>query len=124
MQEEQKLLKDITGVDSNILRFPFGCNNNSYKLKESLVNLLHENNFKIYDWNVDTTDGANHLANPSLYIKNGASDKSSVTLLMHCGYINKNSAIALPQIIKYYKDQGYTFKKIDADTPEVFHYMK
>ena len=43
---------------------------------------------------------------------------------MHCGYINKNSAIALPQIIKYYKDQGYTFKKIDADTPEVFHYMK
>ena len=42
---------------------------------------------------------------------------------MHCGYINKNSAIALPEIIKYYKDNGYTFKSIDEDTSEMFHYI-
>ena len=42
---------------------------------------------------------------------------------MHCGYINKNSAIALPEIIKYYKDNGYTFKSIDEDTSEMFHYV-
>ena len=123
MLETQKIIKDITGVNSNILRFPFGCNNNCYKLNKTLVDLLHKNNFKIYDWNVDSTDGANSYANPSLFIKKATSDKSPIILLMHCGYINKNSTIALPEIIKYYKSQGYTFKKIDNDTPEEYHYI-
>lgn len=123
MFEVKSIIKDATDVDTNILRFPFGVNNNSYKLQESLVNLLHENNLKIYDWNVDSTDGANSYATPSLYIKNATSDKSPIILLMHCGYINKNSVIALPEIIKFYKSQGYEFKKITDDTPELFHYI-
>lgn len=123
MLTTQKIIQDVTGIESNILRFPFGCNNSCYKLKESLVDLLHENNLKIYDWNVDSTDGANSYANPSLYIKEATSNKSPIILLMHCGYINKNSVIALPEIIKFYKSQGYTFKKIDNNTPEEFHYI-
>ena len=43
---------------------------------------------------------------------------------MHCGYQSKNSVKALPEIIKYYKDKGYSFKAIDDDTPEQFHYIK
>lgn len=43
---------------------------------------------------------------------------------MHCGYMNKNSAKALPEVIKYYKDKGYTFKAISSDTDEMFHFMK
>ena len=123
MLESKEIIKNVTGVDTNILRFPFGSNNSGYKLQESLVNLLHENNLKIYDWNVDSTDGANHYASPSLYIKNATSDKSPIILLMHCGYINKNSVAALPEIIKFYKTQGYEFRKIDNETPELFHYI-
>lgn len=120
----QKLIEDVTGVAPNILRFPFGCNNNTYKLKEELVNKIHENNLKIYDWNVDSTDGANPSAPPDTFIKNSKSDKDTIILLMHCGFQSKNSAKALPSIIKYYKDKGYTFKKIDSNTEEIFHYMK
>ena len=47
MLETKEIIKSVTGVDSNILRFPFGSNNSSYKLQEPLVNLLHENNLKI-----------------------------------------------------------------------------
>ena len=43
---------------------------------------------------------------------------------MHCGGINKNSALALPSIIKYYKDKGYTFKAITEETPEVYKLKK
>lgn len=86
--------------------------------------MLHENNLKIYDWNVDSTDGANHTASPSTYIKHAKSDKNNIILLMHCGYMNKNSAKALPEVIKYYKDKGYTFKAISSDTDEMFHFMK
>jgi len=124
MLDTQSLIKEITGETSNILRFPFGCNNNSYCLKSELVELLHTNNLKIYDWNVDTTDGANHTCAPSTYIRKSKSNENEITLLMHCGYINKNSAKALPDIIKLYKGKGYVFKGIDDSTKELFHYKK
>ena len=124
MNKKKKLLKDILNKDINILRFPFGSNNYSYKLNESLVDLLHKNNLRIYDWNVDSTDGANAHGEPYTFIKNAKSDKSPIILLMHCGYCNKNSVIALPEIIKYYKDNGYKFKTITNNTAELYHIIK
>ncbi|MCI6190537.1 MAG: polysaccharide deacetylase family protein, partial [Clostridium sp.] len=43
MLDSQKTIEEVVGRKVNILRFPFGSNNNTYHLKESLVNLLHEN---------------------------------------------------------------------------------
>ena len=123
MLESQKIIEDVTGKKVNILRFPFGSNNTTYHLKESLVNLLHDNNLKIYDWNVDSTDGANPYGSPCTIIKNATSDKENIILLMHCGFINKNSAFALPEVIKYYKNNDYTFKAITEDTQEMFHFI-
>ncbi|NFG39865.1 polysaccharide deacetylase [Clostridium botulinum] len=124
MLETQELINSIIGIKPTILRFPFGCNNNSYKICKSMVDLLHENNLKIYDWNVDSGDGANHSAAPSTFIKNAKSDKDRVVLLMHCGYISKNSVKALPEVIKYYKNNGYEFKAITEHTPEEYHIIK
>ena len=124
MLETQELINSIIGIKPNIIRFPFGCNNNTYHLCQSMIDLLHKNNLKIYDWNVDSGDGANHSATPSTFIKNSKSDKDKVILLMHCGYISKNSVKALPQIIKNYKDKGYQFKVINEDTPEEYHLIK
>lgn len=124
MLDTQELIESIVGFKPNILRFPFGCNNNSYKISQAMVDLLHQNNLKIYDWNTDSGDGANPKSSPSRFIKNSRSDKNRVVLLMHCAYMSKNSVKALPSIIKYYKDNGYEFKKIEADTPEEFHFMK
>ncbi|ACD51771.1 MULTISPECIES: polysaccharide deacetylase family protein [Clostridium] len=124
MLETQELINSIIGVKPVILRFPFGCNNNSYKLCKSMVDLLHQNNLKIYDWNVDSGDGANHSAAPSTFIKNARSNNDTVILLMHCGYISKNSVKALPEVIKYYKNNGYEFKAITNDTPEEYRITK
>ncbi|BCZ44872.1 polysaccharide deacetylase [Clostridium gelidum] len=124
MLDTQETINNIVGFKPTILRFPFGCNNNYYKLSHSMVNLLHENNFKIYDWNTDSGDGANPSSSPGVFIKNSKSDKNSVLLLMHCAYMSKNSVKALPDIIKYYKDNGYEFKVIDENTPEEFHFIK
>ena len=124
MLETQKTINSITGVKSNILRFPFGCNNNRYKISPSLVDLLHKNNLRIYDWNTDSGDGAFPNANPNVFIKNSKSNKDCVILLMHCAYMSKNSVKALPEIIGYYKNNGYEFKLIDENTPEEFHFMK
>ncbi|MGL4848790.1 MAG: polysaccharide deacetylase family protein [Clostridium sp.] len=122
MLDLQILIKDITGVQSNILRFPFGANNNTYSLKKSLVTLLHENNLKIYDWTLDSKDGEFFSAPPSTFINASKSKEDNITLLMHCGTVNKNSPKALSDIITYYKDNGYTFKIIDETTPEIYHF--
>lgn len=124
MLTTQDLIYKTVGIKPTALRFPFGCNNNTYKLKESLVDLLHKNNLKIYDWNVDSKDGESHSASESLFIKNSISKKDSIILLMHCGTANKNSPKALKEIIKYYKDNNYKFKTINSDTKELFHYLK
>ncbi|AWK49814.1 polysaccharide deacetylase [Clostridium beijerinckii] len=124
MLDTQETINSIVGFKPTILRFPFGCNNNYYRISESMVNLLHKNNLKIYDWNTDSGDGANPNSNPSVFIKNSKSNKDSVFLLMHCAYMSKNSVKALPDIIKYYKDNGYEFKVIDENTPEEFHFIK
>jgi len=124
MLDTQEIINSIVGFKPTILRFPFGCNNNYYRLSESMVNLLHKNNLRIYDWNTDSGDGANPNSNPSVFIKNSKSNKDSVFLLMHCAYMSKNSVKALPDVIKYYKDNGYEFKVINENTPEEFHFMK
>ena len=126
MSELQTLLKDLTDEDVNILRFPFGANNSTYKLQLSLVDLIHSKGLKIYDWNVDSTDGANPYADPYTIFKRATTveeSKSPIILLMHCGYINKNSSIALSDIIDYYIDKGYTFKPISSDTEEFYKFM-
>lgn len=124
MLDTQEVVNSIVGFKPTILRFPFGCNNNCYKISQSMVNLLHENNFKIYDWNTDSGDGAHPNASPSKFVRNSRSNKDYVVLLMHCAYMSKNSVKALPDIIKYYKDSGYEFKVIDENTPEEYHFIK
>lgn len=124
MLETQDIINSVVNIRPNIIRFPFGCNNDGYKISQSMVDLLHKNNLKIYDWNADSTDGAHPKADPSRFIKNSKSHKNRVVLLMHCAYMSKNSVKALPSIIKYYKDNGYEFKVIDENTPEEFHFMR
>lgn len=123
MLDTQEIINSIVGFKPTILRFPFGCNNNCYKLSQSMVDLLHKNNLKIYDWNTDSGDGAHPSASPNIFIRNSTCDKERVILLMHCAYMSKNSVKALPNIIKYYKENGYEFKIIDENTPEEFHFI-
>lgn len=124
MLKEQAILEKITGEKHTILRFPFGCNNSTYRLTDSLVTAIHNNNLKIYDWTQDSGDGANCNASPDSIFSHSMSEEDNVVLLMHCTYINKNSAAALPSIIKHYKSKGYTFKAIDELTPEIYKVTK
>ena len=124
MQKGQEAIRKVTGEKYNILRFPFGCNNRSYKLTNELVDILHNNGFKIYDWTLDSGDGANYQSSPETIIKKSCKAEDNIVLLMHCSFLNKTSAKALPSIIKYYKDKGYEFKVIDETTPEIYKIIK
>ena len=52
---------------------------------------------------------ADQLVNEAIKTSEG---KEMVVLLMHDTYGKEETAKALPQIIKYYKDNGYEFKTL------------
>ncbi|MDR5585929.1 MULTISPECIES: polysaccharide deacetylase family protein [Clostridium] len=120
MIECRNEINKVVGVSPNIIRFPGG----SYKhLSKSYLKKLHDNNFKIYDWNLDTEDGLNPKLPPcKLYRKaiNESENLSTIILLMHCTDLQKNTCTALPEIIDYYKSKGYEFRTIEEDTPEIY----
>ncbi|WP_392486625.1 polysaccharide deacetylase family protein [Haloimpatiens sp. FM7315] len=111
----------VLGVKANIIRFPGGSLNH---LDEEFLDRIHSKGFKVFDWNMQLSDGIDHNIPPEkLYLEGtkGSDKFYSITLLMHCDSTNKNTCKALPKIIKYYKDKNYEFKTITKDTPE-YHF--
>ena len=114
----------VIGVSPNIIRFPCGSDK---RLNKNNLKKLHDKGFKIYDWDLDNTDGMNpKLCPDTLYRKaiKGCENRNSIILLLHCTDMQKNTCKALPEIIKYYKSKGYEFRVITEDTPELFFHMK
>lgn len=121
MLQCQNELKEITGINARILRFPGGSHK---RLSKDLLSELREHNLKVYDWTHSSEDGVNLKASPDTLFKKSlkkipsCKESPGVILLMHCNASNKNSVKALPSIIEHYKNEGYEFKIITEDTPE------
>ncbi|MGL5820247.1 MAG: polysaccharide deacetylase family protein [Sarcina sp.] len=113
-------IENLTGIKTNLLRFPFGSKNNVFRLDKDLEQRLHDLNFRIFDWNVDTNDGVYPNNSPYKIYKASLSDKNEIILLMHCTSLNKNSLIALDDIIPHYKNKNYSFEILTDETPEIY----
>ena len=84
-----------------------------------LTKELLNRGFKYYDWNICAEDAgsaknANDVYN---YVVKYLSKKHGNMVLMHDFASNKKGLEALPKIIKYAKQNGYTFEAINDDTP-------
>lgn len=122
--EAAQKVKEITGYTPTVLRFPGGS---SSHLSENLLEKLHENNFKVYDWNCSIEDGVKpYLSSSSLFAnaKKVRGDQNRIIILMHCNSNNKTTVEALPEIIDYYRQQGYEVKPITKDTEEFYYRIR
>ena len=127
MLKTREKIKEITGFESNILRFPWGSTNQYYKLDTNMVNQLHQHNLKIYDWNASIEDGLYPGYTTSELLKNARKikdDYPNIILLMHCNSSNINTVKALAAIIEHYKSLGYAFDKITEETLEYYYPLK
>lgn len=120
MTKTENEVKKILGFSPKIIRFPTGSKNH---LTTSLLEKLHTNEYKIYDWNLSLSDGINYRT-PVDKLYNEATRKcvnpNKIFLLAHCDGTNENTCKVLPKIIKHYKDCGYEFKAITENTPEYY----
>lgn len=116
-------IKEITGYEMTLFRFPGGSNNTIHKkyMKEQLfpdiLTLVHSLGYEYFDWNVDSGD-ADYNGVPSKTIVNnvlnGATGNKAI-ILMHDTAYKKTTVEALPEIIEGLIDKGYTLKSLDEN---------
>jgi peptidoglycan/xylan/chitin deacetylase (PgdA/CDA1 family) len=124
MKRTSELVKGLIGIEPKAIRFPGGS---AGVLNEGLLNEIHKNGFKIYDWNVDLLDGVNPNLSAERLLSNAKrakGDQNNRIILAHCNYNNVNTCRALADIIKYYKEQGFSFETIDDNTEEYYYKLR
>lgn len=117
----QKIVKKETGHKTYLLRFPGGTNNTvsrhyGYKIMTKLTKSVTNAGYNYVDWNAETGDATGRRMTPSQLARNACVKMNTVVILMHDTSAKNNTVKALPQIIRYYKARGYTFKKVDRNT--------
>lgn len=122
-------VKQYIDVDPKVIRFPGGSSNTVSKsyctgIMTALSQETLNQGYVYFDWNVDSTDASGNNVSVSKIMHNiktyGGRNKQDVVLMHDTG--SKNTTVqALPQIIEYYIDKGYTFAPLTTSTPQVKH---
>ena len=99
---------------AKLFRFPGGFVGGKYEeIKKQAKQLLEENQVLNVDWNALTGDSESTKPTADKIMENlqkTAGGKRSVVLLMHDSAAKKITAETLPQVIEFFKNQGYEFK--------------
>ena len=114
----------ITGLDSRIIRFPGGSSNTvSRKYYSGIMTILTQEvlnrGYRYYDWNISSGDAGSTTDPNQVYLNvaYGLSHDRANMVLMHD--IKWYTRDALRNIIRYGKENGFTFEAIDMNTAMV-----
>ena len=122
------LLERATGQRSKIIRFPGGSNNTVSRhaggagIMDVICKEVTAKGYKFHDWNVDSLDASKTKQSMDIIINSvvgGSQYTDNAMILMHDAPAKTTTVDALPQIVEGLKKQGFIFKAIDVDTPEV-----
>ncbi len=102
VMKAHKNIKDVAGVEANLIRTPNGDYN------DQVIEAIHECNYEAIQWSADSLDWMNPgvdtiIERVSKKVHPGA------IILMHASDTCKQTTEALPTVIKNLKSQGYEF---------------
>jgi peptidoglycan-N-acetylglucosamine deacetylase len=115
MEQTRKTLYSIAQFDSRLVRVPYGS---KPYMTMPFRNELAKNNFKMWDWNIDTLDWKYHRKNPAEIVqavKKGIeknSNRNEFVILLHD---LEGTAKVLPEIIDYFRKQGFELSAYNPD---------
>lgn len=127
IEKIQEKVARITGEKSSIIRFPGGSSNTVSSFNPGIMctlsNMVIEKGYHYFDWNVSSGDAGSKRSKKNTYrnVTNNLSKIRANVVLMHDIY--DSTVDAVKDIIKYGKDNGYTFEKITMDTEMYTHYV-
>lgn len=111
-------VKNVTGTTPNYFRFPGGSTNSYGKsIVKSIAKDMKTNGYDFVDWNVSVGDGSAKATKESIIAKIQAESegKNHIVMLAHDSGTKTETLAALPEIIEYYKANGYEFGVIKGN---------
>lgn len=130
LKKIENYVKSVTGVESNITRFPGGSSNtvsNKYSkgIMKNLKKKVPEQGYIYHDWNVDSCDAEQNNTPVETLLENiqaSLPKYRQANILMHdTGATKQTTVDALPQIIEYVQSQGFDIQPITEDTTAIRH---
>ena len=83
-----------------------------------------EKGYQYFDWNCDSTDAEGNNVPAEKIVKNAVSaDSKHINILMHDTDAKNTTVEALPKIIEYYREQGYSFKALTTESFAPHHHV-
>lgn len=115
-------VKNLTGIESKIIRFPGGSSNTISKhyssgIMSRITNSVEEKGYRYFDWTIMSGDAGN-TRNPNKIfenVTNGLKEDLPNVILMHD--IKSYTVDSIERIIQYGLSNGYTFAALTVDSP-------
>lgn len=118
IKKTEEIIRLITGERPQLVRAPGGT---AGHFDEAYFQYMKQGGYHVFDWNVDSGD-SRYRGVPAKDIVKGATTKvngKEAIVLLHDGKGHGESVKALPDIISYYKKQGYAFDVLSPETEPV-----
>ena len=125
-----RLLMEYGIRPNHMLRFPGGSNNTVSKkyggeIMDELVQVMSEEGYKYYDWNVTSGDAARQCLSKEEIVQNvinGCKGKNNCIILFHDLNPKISTVEALPDVIEYLLKENYEFKVLNNSGEPIVHF--
>lgn len=124
----QEKVKTSTGYTATVIRFPGGSSNTVSKkyctgIMTEAVEYFSNSEFVYFDWNVDSRDAGGAKSSEEVFenVTSGLKPGRNNIVLMHDSTGKQYTLDALEAIIDFCISEGYEFKAITDETPQVTH---
>lgn len=123
MTQDQKTLQEVTGVQTFLIRPPYGSV--PYMTPE-YRKAVDDHHFLMWDWNIDSKDwyykDGRYVTNVIQQLSKMAHHNGPIVILMH---EQKQTLAYLPEMLDYLSKQGYESRALDQSMPAMhFSYHK
>ncbi len=121
----EEIVFEQTGTYTRIFRFPGGSSNTVSRFNPGIMTRLtramNDMGYQYYDWNVISGDAGGTTKTEQIIqnIKEGCKEHRVSVVLQHD--IKDYSVAAVETVIKWGLDNGYTFRAIELDSPNMHH---
>lgn len=121
------IVKELTGLESKLLRFPGGSSNKVSRFNPGimtrLTKLVEEEGYYYYDWTVDSRDTGGAKTPEAVYqnVTSGIARSKTDHAIVLQHDIKGFSVDAVEAIILWGLENGYTFLPMDEHTPVCHH---
>lgn len=125
VQKMASIIKEQTGVETTLLRFPGGSSNTVSRFNPGIMSRLtravEDMGYQYFDWNVDSNDAGGAKTAEEVFenVTKGVQKRSVSIVLQHD--TKSFSVEAVEKIIIWGLENGYTFLPLDASSPGAHH---